>query len=220
MTLVYAAMNFVIYTFWWNKPLNVNRPVRVFLKSEPSTTQHRIPLRPTQHSRAWGLTWGKIGKGLETILVFIAGGQDGNVDLSREDQVPRFWADSFEDDMGIADIIVLGVGICFGAIHCISWSFPFPTHTELLMWRVSCITITATPIHISLGIVLAFWLEDFGKTIYFFPLSGGILYIIARAITLVLAFTSLRDLPPGAYKTSGKSSNVLKQLTTHLTTLA
>ena len=27
MTLVYAAMNFVIYIFWWNKPLNVNRPV-------------------------------------------------------------------------------------------------------------------------------------------------------------------------------------------------
>ena len=27
MTLVYAAMNFVIYVFWWNKPLSVNRPV-------------------------------------------------------------------------------------------------------------------------------------------------------------------------------------------------
>ena len=24
MTLAYAAMNFVIYIFWWNKPLNVN----------------------------------------------------------------------------------------------------------------------------------------------------------------------------------------------------
>ena len=29
VTLAYAAMNFVIYIFWWNKPLNVNRPVRV-----------------------------------------------------------------------------------------------------------------------------------------------------------------------------------------------
>ena len=27
VTLVYAAMNFVIYVLWWNKPLNVNRPV-------------------------------------------------------------------------------------------------------------------------------------------------------------------------------------------------
>ena len=35
VTLAYAAMNFVIYIFWWNKPLNVNRTVRVFQKSEP-----------------------------------------------------------------------------------------------------------------------------------------------------------------------------------------
>ena len=28
-----------------------------------------------------------------------------------------------------------------------------------------------------------------------------ILYVIARAVTLVLAFTSLRDLPPGAFNT-------------------
>ena len=27
VTLAYAAMNFVIYVLWWNKPLNVNRPV-------------------------------------------------------------------------------------------------------------------------------------------------------------------------------------------------
>ena len=27
MMLAYAAMNFVLYVFWWNKPLNVNRPV-------------------------------------------------------------------------------------------------------------------------------------------------------------------------------------------------
>ena len=27
MMLAYAAMNFVIYVFWWNKPLNINRPV-------------------------------------------------------------------------------------------------------------------------------------------------------------------------------------------------
>ena len=32
-------------------------------------------------------------------------------------------------------------------------------------------------------------------------LSGGVLYVIARAPTLVLAFTSLRELPPGAFDT-------------------
>ena len=206
VTLAYAAMNFVIYIFWWNKPLNVNRPVRVFRKSEASVTQHQVISRETRHSRAWKLTWREIGEGLEAIFNFIGGGQDRNVDLSREDRVPRFWADSSGNDVGIADMIVLGVGVCFGAIHCISWGFSFPTHAELLMWRVSCVAITAVPIYISLGFLLADRLGDkySGKLdylfliigFYFCPISGCILYIIARAVTLVLAFTSLRDLPP------------------------
>ena len=35
VTLAYAAMNFVIYIFWWNNPLNGNRPVRMFRTSDP-----------------------------------------------------------------------------------------------------------------------------------------------------------------------------------------
>ena len=74
---------------------------------------------------------------------------------------------------------------------------------ELLMWRVSCVAITAVPIYISLGLLLGAWLADMiGDTVlYFIPISGGVLYILARAVTLILAFTSLRDLPPGAYET-------------------
>ena len=206
VTLAYAAVNFVIYIFWWNKPLNVNRPVRVFRKSEPAATRHQVISSARQHSRVWGFSWVEIGEGLETIFLYILGNQDGNVDLSREDRVPRFWGNSTDEQIA-ADMIVLGVGVCFGAIHCISWGFTFPTHTELLMWRVSCIAITAVPIYIPLGLLFGTWLEymglkKFGVPIfYFFSISGGILYILARAITLVLAFTSLRDLPLGAYET-------------------
>ena len=76
------------------------------------------------------------------------------------------------------------------------------------MWRISSVAITAVPIYIPLMFFLGMFLGgvmDFDKLgitfIYFGPLFGGILYIIARAVTLVLAFTSLRDLPPGAYQT-------------------
>ena len=153
----------------------------------------------------WEWTWREIGKGLYAIFDFIAGYQDGSVELRREDRVPRFWADS--DGGAIANMIVLGVGVCVGAIHCISWGFSFPTHTELLMWRVLCVTITAVPIYIFLGFILGRWLRDMGlkkfgiTVLYFSAISGVTLYILARAITLVLAFTSLRGLPPGAYET-------------------
>ena len=76
------------------------------------------------------------------------------------------------------------------------------------MWRISSVAITAVPIYIPLVIFLGGVLEglmnfdEAGVTFFYFgPLFGGILYIIARAVTLVLAFTSLRDLPPGAYQT-------------------
>ena len=47
VTLAYAAMNFVIYIFWWNKPLNVNRPVRVFRKSGESEQGETVPDQTT-----------------------------------------------------------------------------------------------------------------------------------------------------------------------------
>ena len=201
VTLAYAAMNFVIYIFWWNKPLNVNRPVRVFRKLDPNAASDDDQPRRSGPME-WKLTLKAIGEGLDTLFELIVTGE-GDGDLSRKDRVPRFWSDEQGEDFLTADGIVLLVGVCFGAIHCIAWHFSFPTNRELLMWRISSVAITAVPIYIPLMFYLGLSLSNtFGDAVtYFSPLSGGILYIIARAVTLVLAFTSLRDLPPGAYQT-------------------
>ena len=79
---------------------------------------------------------------------FIAGDQDQNVNLSREDRVPMFWADSTGEDVAIGDLIMLAVGGCFGAIHCVVQVFSFPAHIELSIWRKSNVAITAVPVYI------------------------------------------------------------------------
>ena len=144
--------------------------------------------------------------GLEVISNFIVGFQDNDFNLSSKDTVPRFWANSTGNDFWITDIIMLGVGICFGAIHCIAWGFSLPSHTELLIWQVSSVAITTIPTYIALTFGLATWLDctDFNNAADIAVLSifpAGILYILAQVFTLVLAFTSLRDLPPGAFDT-------------------
>ena len=195
VTLAYAAMNFVIYVFWWDKPLNVNRPVRVFQKSG------RTEPHSSAGTEARRSTWEVITKGLETIIAFIAGYQDDEVNLSRVDRVPRFWANSDRDDQVTADLIMLGVGACFGGIHCIAWHFPFQTSVEFLIWRISSIAITVVPIYISLIIILGGFLDLDSFVLYLTLLLVGFLYIIGRAATLVLAFISLRGLPFGAFET-------------------
>ena len=256
VTVAYAAMNLVIYAFWWYKPLNVGRPVRVFRKSdsratddgieahdvgesEPKATDNGIEAHDVGESKPRGAdngieahssgesepkatqppvkepipearksTWKAFANGLVTIILIIASARDDFVNLSRRDRVPRFWADSGRQDVNTADGIVLGAGVCFGAIHCIAWFFSFPTHIELLMWRISCVTMTVFPfcmvvvwlLTLSLGNV-DFDVAAGSVGIYILILSTFLMYILARAATLVLAFTSLRGLPRGAYET-------------------
>ena len=198
VTLAYAVMNFVTFIFWWKKPLNVNRPVRVFRKSE---------VQSQSISEARKLTW---MEGLETMVIFIGGGQDEGVDLRREDRVPMFWANSAKEGADEAGGAFASVGVLFGVIHCLAWHFSFPTHTELLMWRISSVAITVAIYFVPAASASRHRREKRGPresdaceilSETFISLFAGVVYIIPRAITLVLAFTSLRDLPPGAYET-------------------
>ena len=75
------------------------------------------------------------------------------------------------------------------------------------MWQISCVVITAISIYIHLVAGLAVWMNnmDFniiGDIVFFFLIFPAfILYVIAQVVTLVLAFTSLRELPHGAFDT-------------------
>ena len=113
---------------------------------------------------------------LDGILNFIAGNRDDYIDLRCEDRVPRFWANSTGNNAVIANGIMLGVGVCFGAIHCIAWHFSFPTHVELLIWWISSVTIMAIPFYIPFMFGLVVVLMDKGFKIAV-NIIGGIALI-------------------------------------------
>jgi hypothetical protein len=135
VTLAYAMMNFGTYVCWWHKPLNVDRPVRVYEKSASDRRDGRLERGATPHgsrlpqSICMQLVFG-LGKGIR----FLVGIQDGDVKLSDKDKVPTFWSGNPTGPQVFhADIITLLVGLVFGAIHCIAWHFTFASHTEVIL---------------------------------------------------------------------------------------
>jgi hypothetical protein len=191
VTLAYTVINVGIFIAWWDKPYHINRPIRVFQK-------------PVERNRASEQHW------LWKVMYVIAGGQDVWVDLHQSTSVPMFYSGKPDTiQVYTADGITLAAGAVFGAIHCIAWSFDFPSHTELLLWRVSSIAITTVPALTVLSLIPLAVAPGRGLLsclliipvffVFSLPLSG-LLYLAARITTLVLASINLASLPPGAFQ--------------------
>jgi hypothetical protein len=209
VTLAYTAINVGMFIAWWDKPRNVDRPIRVFQK-------------PVEKDVGKSVGW------FEGMSKVIEGSQDDQVDLHDRVKVPMFYSGKPANwEVYAADCITLVGGVVFGAVHCIAWSFDFPSHTERFLWRLSSIAITSVPVLLSLfiGILYLEYLHLRARvgiergsistvivmmampfTIFIFipyillPLLG-MLYVAARLTTVALAFIDLASLPPGAFQT-------------------
>ncbi|KAG1733317.1 hypothetical protein EDB19DRAFT_2026815 [Suillus lakei] len=196
-TLAFAVLNFLTYALWWNKPLNVRCPHPVHGKSTESKPEDYIDDVPERDELL-------IEFGILTPIFRPIAEPMGlsAIPTSRKLRVPTFGGSI---QLGDSDYIVLWLAglfmaTIFGGVHCMAWFFAFPTHLEQVLWRMSAISITCTP---CLGFLTAWLLPclntpDVADTTV--DLLCAILYITARAILLVLLFTTLRSLPPDAYK--------------------
>ena len=104
------------------------------------------------------------------------------------------------------------IGTMFGGIHCFGWNYFFPSHAELVIWRISSVCISAVPAMEAIGLFSLYFgdkLEDrseffsnlldiFGGFLVSYGIVGVIPYVIARILLLVEALISLRDLPHDA----------------------
>ncbi|KAF7370000.1 hypothetical protein MSAN_00630000 [Mycena sanguinolenta] len=127
-TLAFAVVNIFIWLLWWNKPLDVQRPIVVGPPTQPDTETVTLPDQPSLWDRFWaaiGSEYGDKYKPLSSV------------------SVPSFWSMDRKGNEALIPLFL--VGALFGAIHCTAWNAVFPTHREMWIWRTSALVITVFP---------------------------------------------------------------------------
>ena len=282
VTLAFAALNFVTYALWWNKPLDVQCPVCVLKKQRKGKTEERKEAdesstqspddeksersggQGTDTMAVLGMLLAAIGSAIWNAIVIVRktpdaiGRATGTIVHAIQDAIQRSvkyvrrhrWRTLWIGVEGAAEhgmdpvfsIAAMGAGgagvgtmfyagdsggvsdwsigiagaviaTIFGAIHCVAWSFQFPSHAEQLIWRMASLSITCSPmvlVFVALGFRLLEgldsdtprWLKNVLGVPSLIGMFGSlVLYVLSRVALLVIALMSLRSLPPGAYET-------------------
>lgn len=213
-----------MYFFWWNKPLDVNRPIVLEFRepTESDSSDRGVVAESEKSQRATGPSfWTVLVTKLKAmprsaarlptktyrLIDSILG--DEHIEANHE-RVPTFAALKLGDPFPLVRVGVIAgiIGVGFGAVHFAAWNLEVPTFTERILWRISTVAISGTFVVSSCFTFSAFLgdLDEWGwmLSIAIFFLYSLIpiipLYLISRFLLFALAFASLRDLPPGAYR--------------------
>ena len=230
-TAAFALINMVIYALWWEKPLDVQCHIVVRRRSARDNAREASPeqnpegrqptedsgVAPRQERDCWVCSLGWLRDARDGLRSVFRGWAwvdvwDGLLRaigpffdmMGGDDEDETFFVvgnvDDWDVSSGSGAILVTKV---FGGIHCVAWSFDFPSPIEQLLWRISSIAITGIPLA-AVGIV--FMYKQFHsnnpvkvilKTTFYLLV---LLYPISRIVLLVLSLTTLRSLPPSTYR--------------------
>ncbi|KAJ7311430.1 hypothetical protein DFH08DRAFT_943778 [Mycena albidolilacea] len=202
---VFAVVNIFIWLLWWNKPLDVERPVLVgpakeLRVDEPETTYLKLV------DRFIGVLTGHYSDKARNPISFTTA-------LA----VPPFWSTEINPDddfpFRVSLFIESLVRLIFGAIHCAAWNANFPSVNEKWMWRACSLLVAAFP-PVMAFLPLSSYLfsrifpdlsEKYWPQQTIDTLAVGItvalspFYILACLFLIVLPFTTLHTLPSGSF---------------------
>jgi len=225
VTLAFAVLNFVIYVLWWDKPLNVQCGVRVYKKrntEEPvddggveavvgfwialRDALSELPaaiIRAKQDTDAVGWLSHIVFWPTTKIVQVIRGVNPSENSENSEStyRVRTFYPEEWSGSALWGTFVVMAITLTFGSIHCIGWTFHFPSNTERTLWRAASVCIIGVPImYLSLALLMFYVRRPFmlWATIYLARFLL-ILYTLSRLVLLVLPFMCLRSLPLAAY---------------------
>lgn len=136
-----------------------------------------------------GILTGPFPRPLCAVLGVAEDGQFGYVFYSSRESDPA------------APLYAVIIGTVFGGLHLIPlWSASFPSSHEKHLWNLSTLFIIIDPFLLLCFSVVGVKVKQVALQVMFFILILGsmALYVVARIILMVVAFTTLRDLPPDA----------------------
>ncbi|KAK0648418.1 hypothetical protein B0T16DRAFT_388655 [Cercophora newfieldiana] len=132
-TLSFSVMAVAIYAANWWKPKDMGEPTILY--------------SPYDHAFSVG---GRLAPG-HTLYRFTNRFLTPRREIERGQRVPtlleRVRNDTvfFKDNDSSLWGLLAAASLVFGSLHCLAWSFAFPTKAELVAWRVSSIIITVLP---------------------------------------------------------------------------
>jgi hypothetical protein len=195
----FAAITFLTYLLWWEKPQAVRSVTELSLSEAPDFEA----LLEFLKDRRFGIN--------DMVVVL-----DGAVrKLKDNEPMPNQTISSHEN---IGETFILGFvlgGIILGGVESTAWKFDFPTSIELLLWRISSLVIIAAfPLLYTfvafLGVPTAFWsIKDttIDRVVKVASYITFAIFLCARLFILFETIYSLFHLPPEAF-ISTWSSNI------------
>ncbi|KAJ0413035.1 hypothetical protein BJY00DRAFT_320201 [Aspergillus carlsbadensis] len=125
--LIQIIVAIIGHVFWWRKPLDVAQPIRLPLGEAWLDAEHRLSGSDTGDAcrDPWVIMESKRGGMLRT---FFRAAYDGTA-------IRTNWLRAL--------MIIIAIGN--GGLHALAWNSHFPTHTERLLWRISCVLVGSIP---------------------------------------------------------------------------
>ncbi|KAF7329600.1 hypothetical protein MKEN_00223000 [Mycena kentingensis (nom. inval.)] len=200
--VAFLAVQLCTVIVWSKKPKDVAEPITLVCDTLPTCE------RPVPHTRSTGDILGHF------LTAVIFGVYKHPQSLQ---EAPLFWSHAHNEPSGNT----LGalfwqfiMALVFGGIHALAWTTSFPSAVEMWLCRGSVIFLLVLPV---VGLVLAVIYSLLGNgrvrtTLVTINHGAAVIYVAVRVVLLVLPFTTLRGLPPGAFL---QSNTVVLQLLPH-----
>ena len=133
-TVAFSLMAVAAYAVNWWKPKDIVTPTTLII---PISFGKQIP---------------KLQGFVRRLLAPSAANNGGSYEFRKRIKNDTVW---MQGDTPLIWGLMAISSLIFGGLHCLAWNFDFPTHAELMLWRVASLATSALP-SFALGVSLLF----------------------------------------------------------------